>query len=54
MQSLQSLKTTIAELEKNFRATCRVLFGQEVGGLEEFRPYLLEMVDQPAIVKSAI
>ena len=42
------------KLDDAFKSTCRVLFGQEVGGLEEFRPYLLEMVDQPASVKSAI
>ena len=42
------------KLDDSFKSTCRVLFGQEVGGLEEFKPYLLEMVDQPTLVKSAI
>ena len=42
------------KLDDSFKSTCRVLFGTEVGELEEFKLYLLEMVDQPTLVKSAI
>ena len=35
-----------------FKSTCRVLFGQELGSLAEFVPYLSMMVDRPAVAKS--
>ena len=41
MQTLRSLKTTVAELERNFRATCRAVLGQEIGGMEECAEWLM-------------
>ena len=42
------------KLDDSFKSTCRVLFGTEVGALEGFRPYLLGMVDSPALAASAL
>jgi hypothetical protein len=42
------------KLEESFKSACRVLFGQEIGGLDDFKPYLLEGVDQPRLAKSAL
>ena len=40
MQTLQSLKITVAELDKNFRATCRIVLGADIGGMEEHAEWL--------------
>ncbi|MCX6769121.1 MAG: hypothetical protein NT051_00370 [Candidatus Micrarchaeota archaeon] len=40
MQNLQSLKTTIYALDRDFRAACKVIFGQEIGGMEEYAEWL--------------
>lgn len=42
------------DLNSAFSSTCRVLFGQEIGGLAEFAPYLQEMVDQPSQAASSV
>jgi len=42
------------ETGKNFKATCRVLFGREIGELEDLAPYLREHVEPPMAAKSAI
>ncbi len=35
-------------INETFMSACQVLFGQPIGELAEFAPYLREMVDQPA------
>lgn len=42
------------DIESAFASTCQVLFGQPVGELAEFAPYLREMVDQPSQAASAL
>jgi hypothetical protein len=42
------------ELNKAWKATCRVLFGEEVGNLKEFDEWLSKYVGKPRIEKSAI
>lgn len=42
------------DLNPAFRSTCRILFGTELGELEAYRPWLLEMVRKPIVMKSAI
>jgi len=40
MQHLRSLEATIAELDRDFRGTCRAVLGQEIGAMEEFAEWL--------------
>ncbi|MFH1285352.1 MAG: hypothetical protein ABIH99_02095 [Candidatus Micrarchaeota archaeon] len=42
------------KVDEQFKATCRVLFGEELGKLNDFKPYLLDMVDPPLCIKSII
>ena len=41
------------DINSSFKSTCRVLFGSEIGGLEEFASYLSGMVDAPLRAKSS-
>ena len=41
-------------LDKAWRSTCRVLFGQEVGGLALFQDYLSEMNPKPVQAASSL
>ena len=42
------------KLDGDFRSTCHILFGQEIGSLEEFGPYLSEMMFPYTAAKSSI
>lgn len=42
------------DLNLSFKGTCRVLFGREIGSLDEFAPYLSEMVRKPYVGKSYV
>ena len=42
------------EIKESFKSTCRALFGQEIGELDIFKPYLLDMVDSPMLAASTI
>jgi hypothetical protein len=44
----------MSALDKSFASTCRILFGQEIGPLDDYKPYLLDMLDPPAQAKSTI
>jgi hypothetical protein len=44
----------MADLNSHFKSTCRILFGSEIGELDEYKGWLSEMVLQPAVAKSAI
>ena len=44
----------IAELESEFRKTCKVLLGAELEGLEEYGPWLGRYVPLPHPLKSAL
>jgi len=44
----------MSKLGEEFKATCRILFGSEIGELEEFKEYLLKVVPKPLIVPSKI
>ncbi len=41
-------------LSESFKSTCKVLFGQEVGQLSDFREYLTGIVDSPMKVNSSL
>ncbi|MBI5228011.1 hypothetical protein HY988_05470 [Candidatus Micrarchaeota archaeon] len=43
-----------AELDKSWKDTCRILFGQEIGSLGEYEKWLGELVDLPVVRKSSI
>lgn len=45
---------TYAELNKRWKSTCRIVFGGEVGELEEYEDWLLEYVSPPKTEKSYI
>lgn len=40
------------KLENSFKSTSRILLGGEIGELNEFKNYLLEMIEKPLIVRS--
>ena len=44
----------MVNLNSSFHSISRILFGQEVGDLEAFRPYLLSMVRKPIVMQSAL
>lgn len=44
----------MVDINASFKSTCRVLFGQPIGELAEFAPYLSAMVDQPQHAASAL
>ncbi len=44
----------IMDLNQYFKSTCKILLGSEIGRLDEFGPYLLEIVDSPMKAKSAL
>ncbi len=44
----------VADSDSNFRATCNVLFGRDIGNLAAFSQYLKSDVDAPMQAKSAI
>lgn len=43
-----------AELNKRWKSTCRIVFGGEVGELEEYKNWLLEYVTPPKLEKSCV
>ncbi|HIH30645.1 TPA: hypothetical protein HA243_04545 [Candidatus Micrarchaeota archaeon] len=43
-----------ARLNEDFRQTCSIIFGREIGGLEEFAPYLSEMMMSDLSIKSSL
>ena len=40
------------KLNEAFKSTCRILLGEEIGELNDFKDYLLEMVPKPLVVNS--
>lgn len=44
----------VERLDSDFKATCRIIFGREIGELEEFAPYLSEMMMSDNAVESSV
>ncbi len=42
------------ELDKNWKDTCRILFGAEIGSYTEYTKWLAELVDPPLVKKSTL
>jgi hypothetical protein len=42
------------KVSREWKATCRILLGREIGELSGFKPYFLSMVDQPTLASSAL
>ena len=40
VQSIRNLKTTVDALDRNFRSTCKGVFGADIGGMEEYAQWL--------------
>lgn len=41
-------------INESFKSTCKILFGEEVGELAEFEPYLKEMLAKGLVAKSSV
>lgn len=47
-------KSETMNLDAHFATTCRILFGQEIGAIDEYKGWLSEMVLKPLVTKSAV
>ena len=47
-------RSTMERLNADFKHTCRIIFGREIGELEEFAPYLSEMMMSNRMAASSV